>query len=62
MLILKRNWNQSIIIRLPDGRRIVVVVVQCPANATIKLGIEADRDIKVHREELLSAAERGEQE
>ena len=47
MLILARKQNQSIII----DSRITIKVVQIRGN-TVRLGIEAPREVAVHREEV----------
>ncbi len=47
VLVLSRKLNQAIVIG--DDIRIVVVAVE---RDTVKLGIEAPRDISVHRSEV----------
>ncbi len=54
MLLLSRKENESIVI---DGR-ITVTVVEIRGRQ-IRLGIEAPREIGVHREELLGAQPAG---
>ena len=53
MLVLKRNLMQSIEI----GENIRVTVVEIKGDS-VKLGIEAPKDIKVWREELRRRIER----
>jgi carbon storage regulator len=48
MLVLSRRKNEQIII---DGRIAIKVVVL--RGNTVRLGIEAPRDVTVYREELL---------
>ena len=48
MLILSRKLNESIII----GDRVVVRILRINKD-TVKIGIEAPVDLKVHREEVL---------
>lgn len=48
MLVLKRNENESILI----GDGIEVVILEC-GNGIVKLGIEAPKDIKIIRKELV---------
>ncbi len=56
MLVLSRKKNESIII---DGRiRITVVEVR---GDKVRLGIEAPREVPVHRSEVLEAIRREEQ-
>jgi len=51
MLVLSRKKNESVIITLPDGREIVVVVVEID-RGKIRLGFQADADVKIDRREL----------
>lgn len=50
MLVLSRNVGESIVI----GEDVVVTVLMV-SGATVRLGIEAPRDIVVHRSEVVSA-------
>lgn len=50
MLVLSRKKNESIIIN--DNIRIVVVEIQ---GDKVRLGIEAPKDIPVHRQEVYEA-------
>lgn len=57
MLVLQREKNQHIDITLPDGRVITIQVVefrqtQRSNKQAVRLGIEAPRDITVHRREI----------
>lgn len=56
MLVLSRKVNQSIMIG--DNVRIVVVAVD---RDQVKLGIEAPRDISVHRSEIYEEIQRANQ-
>ena len=56
MLVLSRKINQSIMIG--DDVRIVVVAVD---RDQVKLGIEAPRDISVHRSEIYEEIQRSNQ-
>ncbi|MEO9170403.1 MAG: carbon storage regulator CsrA [Candidatus Baltobacteraceae bacterium] len=53
MLVLSRKINQSIMIG--DNIRIVVVAVD---RDQVKLGIEAPRDVSVHRSEIYEEIQR----
>ncbi len=52
MLVLTRHVNQSIVI----GHDIVVTVLQIRGDQ-IRLGIDAPRDVQVHRQEVFLALE-----
>ncbi|MDQ2992403.1 MAG: carbon storage regulator CsrA [Candidatus Eremiobacteraeota bacterium] len=56
MLVLSRKINQSIMVG--DNVRIVVVAVD---RDQVKLGIEAPRDISVHRSEIYEEIQRANQ-
>ncbi|MDP9025229.1 MAG: carbon storage regulator CsrA [Candidatus Eremiobacteraeota bacterium] len=56
MLVLSRKINQSIMIG--DNVRIVVVAVD---RDQVKLGIEAPRDLSVHRSEIYEEIQRANQ-
>ena len=48
MLVLTRKKDEKIMI----GEDIVVMVVEIRRNNTVRLGIQAPKDIPVHREEV----------
>ncbi len=49
MLVLKRKKDESIMI----GKDITVTVLQCD-DGTVKLGIEAPKEVKVYRKEIIT--------
>lgn len=55
MLVLSRKLNEKIVI----GGEIVVTVVRIDRNQ-VRIGIEAPGDVRVYREELVSASKREE--
>ncbi len=57
MLVLSRKLNESIVI---DGR-IVVKVVRVDGDV-VKLGIEAPRNVPVHRQEIYAEIQRSNEE
>ena len=57
MLILSRKINESIVI---DGR-ILVKIVRLDGDV-VKLGIQAPRDVPVHRQEVYEEIQRANQE
>ena len=56
MLVLSRKKNEAIVIA--DNIRIVVVDIR---GDKVRLGIEADKAIPVHREEVAEAIKRAEE-
>ena len=57
MLVLSRKKDESIIIG--DGIKIMVVDIR---GDKVRLGIEAPRDVGVHREEVYDAIRKAEEE
>ena len=60
MLVLTREFNKSIIVTVPASnvaRTIEIMVVEIRGNK-VRIGVEADRDIIVHRDEVQAAIER----
>ncbi len=55
MLVLSRKKNEKIIIR--DDITIVIVEIR---GDKVRLGIEAPKDVTVHREEVFNAIKNGE--
>ena len=51
MLVLSRKRNEKIVI----GHNIVLTVLTINSTGTVRLGIEAPRDIPVHRQEIAPA-------
>ena len=54
MLVLSRKINQSIVIG--DNVRVVIVAID---RDQVKLGVEAPREVSVHREEIYEEIKRG---
>lgn len=54
MLVLSRRVNERIII---NGGEIVITVVDIRGGDKVRLGIEADKSISVHREEVQAAVD-----
>ncbi|MDP9111266.1 MAG: carbon storage regulator CsrA [Candidatus Eremiobacteraeota bacterium] len=57
MLVLSRKVNQSIMVG--DDVRVVVISVD---RDQVKIGIEAPRDVTVHRSEIYEEIKRGPQQ
>jgi carbon storage regulator len=57
MLVLSRRPNESIVI----NDKIVITVIEIRGDK-VRLGIEAPRDVSVHRSEVYSAIQRAESE
>ena len=51
MLVLTRMQDEKIVITTPDGIRITVMVIAIRGDK-VRLGIEAPKDVAVHREEV----------
>ena len=51
MLVLSREVDEEIVLVLPDGREISVMVVDLQGDKA-RIGIQADRDIRIHRKEI----------
>ena len=58
MLVLTRKRNERIHILVPDGPTIVVTVAEFPAENKVQIGVSAPRDVRIVREELLTADSR----
>ena len=57
MLVLSRQRDERIVILLPDGRMIEIIVVDIRGEK-VRLGIDAPKDITVHRKEVYEAIKR----
>ena len=55
MLVLTRKKNESIVI----GENIVVMVIEVQGDK-VRLGIDAPKEVSVHRREVYEAIKRGE--
>jgi sRNA-binding carbon storage regulator CsrA len=56
MLILTRKAGERVRLKLPDGSTIWVTFLESKNgnyHGEIRLGIEADRDVEIRREELI---------
>ncbi len=51
MLCLKRSVGEAVICRTPDGTEIRVEVIEIRGDK-VRLGVEAPREVTVHREEI----------
>ena len=54
MLVLSRNRHQRVIITVPPSpvaRKIVATVVEVRGDK-VRLGLAADKDVEIHREEI----------
>ena len=60
MLVLSRKQDEVLIIgEAPNLIKIVVVEIR--ANNSVRLGIEADKSVPVHREEVYNDIHKGDQ-
>lgn len=62
MLVIERKDSQRVIITTPDGRAIWISVYFDSCRQKIRLGFDAPLDFKIHRGELIPAAEGGDME
>lgn len=51
MLVLSRHRNEGITIRTPEGREIKVCVVDVRGEK-VRIGLTADDDVTLHRDEV----------
>lgn len=58
MLVQSRQRDETIRITLEDGRTIDVVVVEIRSGTTARLGVTADRSIRVDRLEVWESKRR----
>ena len=55
MLVLSRKINEKIFVAVPGRENpIVVQIIRVSGDGKVSIGIEADRNIEIAREELLS--------
>ena len=52
MLVLSRKKNEKIILKTTDNKEIVITLVKIESNK-VRIGIEAESDVTILREELL---------
>ncbi len=57
MLALTRKQNERVFIILPDGRQVVVSIVEIADRGKVRLGFAAPNDIAINREEVHEAIE-----
>jgi len=57
MLVLSRQRDEDVIITTPEGREIVVTVVEVRGEK-VRLGLVADKEVAIHRREVKEAIER----
>jgi len=51
MLVITRRPGEDIIIRTPEGRVVTVRAIRI-AGDRVRIGVDADRSVKVNREEI----------
>jgi len=57
MLVLSRKQNEAIVFSTPQGEEIVVRVVRVNGDK-VRLGIECDKNVSIHREEVFNEIKR----
>lgn len=58
MLIVTRRPKESVVMTLEDGRRIVVRLLGVK-GLQLRIGVECDRSITVHRDEIQERVDQG---
>lgn len=58
MLVLTRKDGERIIMRLPDGSKIVLSFQVPRRENKVRVGIDAGREIEIYREEIWDRMER----
>lgn len=56
MLVLSRRTNETVVIQLPSGERIIVMNIEVRGDKA-RLGFDAPKDCVIHRSEVLQAIE-----
>ena len=51
-LVLSRKLNETIVITLPDGSRIVVSLLDIRSREKARIGIKASKAVIIHRSEI----------
>jgi carbon storage regulator len=57
MLVLSRHRDESLILFV-DGREIRVTIVEVRHDRKVRVGVEAEPDVVIHREEVVEAIRR----
>ena len=57
MLVLTRNTYESIILMYPDGTHVRIQVCAVERSGRVQIGVDAPRQVKIVREELLHQKE-----
>jgi carbon storage regulator len=60
MLVLSRKKDERIIVQVPASavERVIEIVVVEIRGDKVRIGLEADRDVTIHREEVAAAIAR----
>jgi carbon storage regulator len=57
MLVLSRHSDESIVITIPGGEEIEIIVVDIRGDK-VRLGVQAPKEVPVHRKEVHEAIKR----
>lgn len=52
MLKITRRSGEAVVLTLPDGRRVTVSVEEIRDGKKVRLGIQADRDVLIWRDDF----------
>lgn len=59
MLVLSRRCSESLVFTLPNGDRITVQVTEIKLTGhAVRLGIDAPKDVTIHRKEIQDVIDR----
>jgi len=58
MLLLSRREHEEVVIVMPDGRHVVIEVMDISSyRQQVRLGINAPQDVRIWRREILPTAD-----
>jgi carbon storage regulator len=57
MLVLSRRESESIVVTLPDQRRIRITLVEMQRDRA-RIGFDAPKDVVIHRDEVQASIDR----
>lgn len=58
MLVFSRETNEFIDVICPDGTRIEICVIEIRGGQKVRIGVNAPKEVAIHRREVTEAIER----